>query len=100
WLDLQCTVEPPLQVRAHIRGHPRPAVVLVVPDEHVGPPNFSRDDCVSKLVAIASIGKEQQVIERHVELAKIGIRAEGEIVTNDTFDGPDESEIVFSPDSV
>src|SRR5262249_36993564 len=34
WLDLQCPLKPPHQVRAHIRGHPLPTVVLVVPGKH------------------------------------------------------------------
>lgn len=63
----------------------------MAPDEHIWTPHFTCRNRVGKLVAIARIADEQQVVERHVEFVELGVRLEVEVVGRDALDRPDEA---------
>ena len=74
--ERQRSVEPVLEVLPERPGDPPPAVDFVVPDEYVVSANLAVLDWISKLITVACVGKEQQVIERHVEFAKVFVAPE------------------------
>src|SRR5258708_2762904 len=72
----------------------------MIPGKYVGPPHLTGQDSVRKLVAVAGVTEEQQMVKRHVQIAEGHIGSKRKIVGLNSFDRPDQSQAVFPSDPV
>lgn len=68
----------------------------MVPDENVGSPDPSAKNREGKLIAVPCVSEEEQTIERHVELRKIGEGSKSAVIFDDALHIPEQPETVFT----
>ncbi len=54
----------------------------------------------SELIAVARIGKEVKVIERHVQVTEVCILPEHQVVLDDPIQFPNESQSIFALNAI
>ena len=63
-------------------------VIFMIPCENVRLANGARADGESKLVSIACVAEEKEMVERHINLSEVRPGSERKIVGEDALDWP------------